>query len=231
MALLSELVAICEGHRVDTGATLSLFARRLREAGRISKAGRGRGAANMHFLDAARFLIGVASTDHPEKVADAEHTFSNTICAPTSQQSQIFRLEADVAPTLDVGLAIFLENLSSGAIDAANREEHMESEYAPFAPPPIFSLSVHRSLVKGILNVPGGWYVWDHPTLRAAISAGDFRSADPLLQALDRDTFRFRTGKNLTAELDHNLLRDVANLIGGTSADWLPPEFSRLGKA
>src|SRR5689334_10900765 len=102
MALLSELVATCEAQRLDAGSTLNVFARRLREAGRITKAGRGRGAAHMTYLDAARFLIACAATDHPERAADAEFVFSNLV---RSEEMGIidadFPMTKDNAPTLD----------------------------------------------------------------------------------------------------------------------------------
>lgn len=59
MALLSTMVErIAEVEGVET-AYASGIARYLREAGLLTQAGRGRGAAHMTSLDAARFLIGL----------------------------------------------------------------------------------------------------------------------------------------------------------------------------
>jgi hypothetical protein len=79
MAKLSDLVSVFALHNVDTAGTLTLFSRRLREAGRVSKAKRGRGAASMKYLDAARFLIALGATDHPERVAEVEPFFSSAV--------------------------------------------------------------------------------------------------------------------------------------------------------
>ncbi|MCJ2106988.1 hypothetical protein MKK70_16710 [Methylobacterium sp. E-041] len=62
MALLSTLVErIAEIEGVET-AYASGVARYLREAGLLTQAGRGRGAAHMSSFDAARFLIGLNSS-------------------------------------------------------------------------------------------------------------------------------------------------------------------------
>ncbi len=74
MALLSELVGvIAEVEGLEESFVVGV-ARYLREAGLISQAGRGRGAAKMQVQDAARLLIAVNSTvlakDGPTAWAD-----------------------------------------------------------------------------------------------------------------------------------------------------------------
>ncbi|MEM7687795.1 MAG: hypothetical protein AAF291_02135 [Pseudomonadota bacterium] len=86
MAKLSDLVSAFASFDVDTSGTLSLFSRRLREAGRVSKAKRGRGAASMTYIDAARFLIALGATDHPARVQEVEPFFSRALpyCRPSA---------------------------------------------------------------------------------------------------------------------------------------------------
>src|ERR1700687_3500599 len=59
MALLSELVtAVAQAEGMEE-VTVGVFARHAREAGLISQAGRGRGAARMTVRDAANLIIAV----------------------------------------------------------------------------------------------------------------------------------------------------------------------------
>lgn len=215
MALLSELVTTCEAQRLDTRATLGVFARRLREAGRLSQFGRGRGAAHMTYLDAARFLIACAATDHPERAADAEFQFSNAVFSPSGMQGE-FPLDAKNAPTLDVALAKVLEAIADGTIDAAQLDADKARSADPLIrTPAIMWLIVRRGGVSASLRVRDGTYHYQHPTLVAVTAAKDYQAQKPLIEAFDRETHRFRSGKNLTAELDSRLLRAVANLIAG----------------
>lgn len=74
MALLSELVTAIASVEGLEESFVTGVARYLREAGLISQAGRGRGAAKMTYADAAALLIGVNATtlakDAPEVVRD-----------------------------------------------------------------------------------------------------------------------------------------------------------------
>ena len=172
MALLSELVATCEAQRLDAGATLNLFARGLREAGRISKAGRGRGAAQMTYLDAAHFLIACAATDHPERAADAEFVFSNLVHSGEAIADGDFPLAKDRAPTLDLALAMTLKELGTGNIDAvASARWKKKFPDGPHIPAAFVSLIVRRSGAVAQLRVLDGRYHYHHPSLAALVSS------------------------------------------------------------
>ncbi|KFB08847.1 hypothetical protein EL18_03101 [Nitratireductor basaltis] len=223
MALLSELVATCEAQRLDTRGTLSIFARRLREAGRISQAGRGRGAAHMTFLDAARFLIACAATDHPERAADAEFVFSNLVHSGERGMDADFPLTKEEAPTLDLALAKTLEWLGTGKIDAVASARWKEKfPEGPHFPSAFVWLILPRSGAAAQLRVLDGRHSFHHPSLAAvmdSVSGGEPAARNVAEEAFERETRRFRTGKNLTAEFDSKLLRAVANLIAGTEGD------------
>ena len=220
MALLSELVATCADQRLDSAGTLNVFARRLREAGRISKAGRGRGAAHMTYLDAARFLIACAATDHPERAADAEYVFSNYVNSSNGFADSEFPISAEVAPTLDVALAKALEGLGDGSIDSISAKLQKETApNAPFILPSIAWLVVPRNGGTIELRVLSDRHHFEHPALAGCVGSiekGGYPVQKVAEAALERETYRFRTGKNLTAEFDSTLLRTVARLIAGT---------------
>lgn len=225
MALLSEMVATCEAHKIDTAPTLGVFARRLREAGRLSKAGRGRGAAHMSFLDAARFLIACAATDHPERAVDAEYTFSNFVWGDAGTLFPDFPISKAATPTLDTALAKALELLADGTLDVLANEslELQKEKFAGFTMPvlpPVIWLILRRNGAAAELRVMDGRYQYRHPALAALTRSfdedGGGRPAQKVaVEAFERETHRFRTGKNLTAELDLQVLRAVADLIAG----------------
>lgn len=215
MALLSELVAICEAQRVDTAATLNVFARRLREAGRVSKAGRGRGAAHMTYLDAARFLIACAATDHPERAADAENFFSNLVLTKNAWSDPDFNLDQEQHATLDAALAKVLEELADGRLlNIAIQEK--KAKFPGIPVPPSFNvwLIIRRSGVATI-RVQSGQYDFHHPALAYMVNSGDLRALRHVNNTLEEETYRFHTGKNLSAELELPLLQAVADLIAG----------------
>ena len=223
MARLSDLAATLEEHRVDTGATLNLFSRRLREAGRVSKAGRGRGAASMTFLDAARFAIACFATDHPEQAADAEFVFSNTVFSgamPYGAEDQGFALDREAAPTLDLGLAALLAAIADGAIDrAARRTAEVEAAESNsrhlIVIPPQIEVDLSRGGVSAAISVQGSRWIYHHPALVAVTEAPDYLAQKPLLAAYERETHRFRTGKDLRAKMDGKLLRGLASTVAG----------------
>lgn len=223
MALLSELVATCAEHRLDSEATLGVFARRLREARRLSQAGRGRGAAHMSYLDAARFLIACAATDHPERAVDAEYVFSNLVQHLDMVRDPDFPLPIETAPTLDVALSLMLQAVGNGQVDQVAstrwREKHPHSIAPPLA---LIWLRINRGHANAELRLLEGRYIFQHPALKAltdSMASGTFDEVRTVAtEALTRETHRFQTGKNLTAELDGTLLRAVASLISGSGS-------------
>lgn len=216
MALLSELVSICAEKKLDTESTLAVFARRLREARRLTQAGRGRGAAHMSFLDASRFLIACAATDHPERAVDAESVFSNLVLRHGSRDED-FVLNDDEAPTLDLALAKVLKALSDGDIDRFAAEQWARANPGGRSGGEAFLwLTLRRGGGSAYLRVLGGSYIYYHPALAAVMDSVDARSheATKIAEAsFERETLRFRDAKNLTAELQIGLLRAVATLI------------------
>lgn len=161
MALLSDLVAALAARGVDSPATLGLFARRLREAGRISKAGRGRSAAKMTYLDAARFTIACLATDHPERAAVAEQFFSSFVYDPDIsmiRQPEAFTLPVVRGITFDAALARLLEEVASG---------HVRPSHG-------FFLNVERSGASSSIEENGNHFAFVNP---AGLIEPPFKSA------------------------------------------------------
>lgn len=202
MALMSELVEVGAKEGLDKASTLKVFARRLREAGRLSQAGRGRGAAHMTYLDASRFLIACAATDQPEQAVDAEALFSN--------------LTDDNRQTLDVVLAEFLENLAGGKVDAdADAGPHPEVVKLP----PVCHLIVNRGYLGAQLRVNDNRRVFRHPALHELVASTvgetDHDRQRQMAYEFGEAALPFRSAKNLSAELGLRIFRAFASLIAG----------------
>ena len=216
MALISQLVSLLEAHRVDAGPTLTLTARRLREAGRLSQSGRGRGAAHATHLDAARLLIALAGTDRPERAVDVESVLSGMVRTPpdgAAQPDEAFQMNPDLFPTLDGTLAETLRALGEGEAGkaAAARREH-------YGPAPVHCwLRLWRDASNAEIRFLDGRYRFQHPALAAVVRAPDHVAQTAAVQEFERATNRFRTGKHLTAEFDGELLKSVADLIARRS--------------
>lgn len=73
---LSDLVQVCADHGLDEKPTLAVYARFLREAGRIPTEGRRTKAADMSPLHAARFITACMATDNPSEAVRVEQVFS-----------------------------------------------------------------------------------------------------------------------------------------------------------
>lgn len=216
MALLSDLVRICADLRIDSEGTLNVFARRLREAGRLSQAGRGRGAAHMTYLDAARFLIACAATDHPERAADAEFEFSNTIYHGDHDETD------GMKATLDLAVADVLQCLADGTIDDLERAERAalipRADEFNIPVEPVIWLVVHRSSVQAELRVRSDRLIYQHRGIIAMSKASAGQDLTERAKDYEHATARFRGGKNLRAQLDGKVFRTVANLIAGIPA-------------
>lgn len=201
MALLSELVTLGAELGIDKESTLAVFARRLREAGRLSQSGRGRGAAHMSYLDGSRFLIACLATDHPERAADAEQTFSNII--------------DDDGRTLDIAVAQLLEGLASGEVDA----EHDRGPHPHIVSlPPICWVIVRRGGLSADFRRNDERIVFWHREMQRSLKA--IKDLDPAAREAgllnwNAEASRFRTAKNLTAEFGLSILRPFADLIDG----------------
>lgn len=217
MARLSDLVALMEEHRVDTGASLTIFARRLREAGRVSKSGRGRSAASMTALDAARFAIAVLATDSPERAADAENVYSGMVLSNWSEMADMpIPFDRDGKPTLDVFLADILERIGAGEIDAIAHDRAKAATpegKKVFHIAPTMGIDLFRSAVTAVIQISGTRWTFRHPLLDELIGAVGMDETDRLQADIERETNRFRTGKNLHAYMDGKLFRALANLV------------------
>lgn len=90
MALLSKLVStIAAVEGIDEGQ-VTWVARHLREAGLITQAGRGRGAAHMTINDATNLLIGVNAAASAKEASEAVADFRMLVCTPRNFSGNLF---------------------------------------------------------------------------------------------------------------------------------------------
>ena len=190
MAKLSDLVSVFAFHEVDTEGTLNLFSRRLREAGRVSKAKRGRGAASMSHLDAARFLIALGATDHPERVQEVEPFFSRSLpfCSPGAVASlpDILREILDQGFELDRAVAYLIQHIS-----------HVASKDASST-----WLEIDRANGGAMIQIGRGALFFEQPQMHALHSSGSTDADLDFEEKFDeasRESATFATGKSIKA--------------------------------
>lgn len=106
MALLSALVkAIADVEGIDE-VQVGWVARHLREAGHITQAGRGRGAAHMSNSDAANLLIGVNAATGAKNAAEAVGLYRSLPCGRANllkktKLSDAFKIGQDFGRSLE----------------------------------------------------------------------------------------------------------------------------------
>jgi len=190
MAKLSDLVSVFAFHEVDTSGTLNLFSRRLREAGRVNKAKRGKGAATMTHLDAARFLIALGATDHPERVQEIEPFFSRALpyCRPSAVDDlpDILREILDGNFELDRAVAYLIMHVT-----------HVPSKLASST-----WLEIDRSNGGAMIKMGCAELFFEQPQMRALHLAEDLEPSSDFDQKFDeasRESTTFATGKMIKA--------------------------------
>ncbi|BCB22062.1 hypothetical protein OCUBac02_49560 (plasmid) [Bosea sp. ANAM02] len=95
-------------------STAVIFMRQLREAKLLSKSGRGRAAADMTPLDAARAMVAMAATPRPFHAVEAHDQFANTKLAQHSTGGLL-----DTLPETDgiSAVAALIERYVNGQVD------------------------------------------------------------------------------------------------------------------
>lgn len=216
MARLTDIARVLAEHRVDKASTLAVFSRNLREAGRLSQAGRGHAAARVSNLDAARLMIACAATDRPASAVDTEATFSGMVWAGdvSGRTGERDWINENDSPTLDIALANLLGAVGTGEVD---RHEAARAEAAKHSIvlPTILELHVHRDASGAVLRWCDRTYQFQHSRMAAVVSAQTYDETQRLMREFEQETYRFRSGKHLRAELDASLLRAVAETVAG----------------
>ncbi len=209
MAKLSDLVSVLAAHEVDALGTLNLFSRRLREAGRVSKAKRGRGAASMSYLDAARFLVAVGATDHPERAIEIERFFSAALpyCLPSRVEKLHPILREMHANDLSFDQATALLISRSGEIGV----ELVSKTY----------LDLERSSGGGSIYIGESCLQFAQSKLRD-LSVGNVQPDNPddmtrLHEEAMSESGRYATGKALRATFNIFLIAALRKLISSES--------------
>jgi hypothetical protein len=204
MAKLSDLVSVFAFHEVDTSGTLNLFSRRLREAGRVNKAKRGKGAATMTHLDAARFLIALGATDHPERVQEIEPFFSRALpyCRPGAVDGlpDILREMLDDDMELDRAVAYLIKHASHLAPSDASSTW----------------LEIDRANGGAMIHMGHSALFFEQPQMRALHLSEDAHRDSAFDQKFDeaaRESATFATGKSIKATFFVGILMHLCRTL------------------
>lgn len=229
MARVGEITDLFMDHHMDALTTLTTTFRNLRKASRLSVGKRGRGSAELTYLDAARFLITVLATDRPSVAVDADFEFSNLVRAVDAGSTQEPDCKIHAQPlnvmmaalTLDEAMAIMLEDIGTGAWKKRAEQfakTERERTKAPVVIPQLFRARLHinRGNLSARLVTPlGAELVYEHSTLSAAVASVD----DPeqnhaaAFKRFEDKCRKFHTGKNIVATAETGLLKALGELV------------------
>lgn len=200
MAKLSDLVGVLGAHYVDAPRTLHVFARRLREAGRVTKAKRGFGAADMTHRDAARLLIACGATDHPERAAECEQFFSVNLPGTLTESDEALMEVHQRQLSLDEAVALLIE----ACPDMPNEDKSR------------LCLEICRSSGCATIYTRHGSLTFERPEIAGWFASTGLDQAE--WRAAGEGASRYATGKNLKASFYYPLLNALALAVRSASA-------------
>ena len=145
--------------------TITVFDRVLKDAGLLTKGGRGRSAPHRTALDTARILIALLSTASPARAAEATADFCSLVEldeAPTAGRADLPSLHTvcrlQHGHTLEAAIAALLDTLG----DPADREAIEAQTPAPLR------IDVEQTGVEAIIILNGHIHHYLHPAALAA---------------------------------------------------------------
>lgn len=161
-------------HHVSTALgipepTVGVYQRHLREAGLVSRVGRGRYAGHSTPLDIGRLILSLLATETAVKAPDAVGDFGSLLCDRIDIGEEKLTLEMLCGPSFGKGhrfedavaaiVAGFGHDDFMGVMD-----EHLITgvgHHGPYLPPVI--VRVRESHLDASINIAGTIYLYEHP--------------------------------------------------------------------
>lgn len=224
MALVSDLNKAVAEATLTALPTVSIFARRLRDANLISKKGRGRGAAHATPLDCARLLIALlansSAKDAPERVRD----FGGLV----SQSMEMFRrnkksdggTEDVLISNLTMANAYGLAEHHTfeqafAAVIAGFAEERFVSAYSQCDYPPHLAVVVYDTGLAAQIILGSNRYVYRHKDEIVTHADGRVELGDEYSSTIEK----YKPGIDSRREIGIGVLRKIALVVNGREAN------------
>lgn len=225
MATLSDLTRTFANATGRPEKSLVVIARALREAGLIATGGRGRGGAQMTYVDAANFLLGVGSPGDHTKAARTVHQINILELDAHAAFKLLNHLDFQGGPADDLSplgiksgqspaetLALLMEHYAGDAAPA------LDEKFAEVIPRPWFTLQPDLRPSEIHLSVTHGRNGYSVQVLASLVGGDevrlDFRESELWLLTghPPRETDRLK-GHSFTGRLDSSTIRDVIECV------------------
>lgn len=231
MALVSELNQVMADALTFPLPTVSIFSRRLREAGLISKKGRGRGAAHATALDGARLLIPLLANSSAAQAPECVRDFGGLIqdyrmevgravAGPNgADQTEMSGFTIDKAyslsrhHTFEEALAAIIAGFAddrfvTAFLSAAKKYEVGNNNFTLLS---WMEISVHDTALGAAIRLGGNEY---HYTYKSMVNVPDGK----LIECADEFSAvasKYTRGIKSRREIGTEVLRKIALVING----------------
>ena len=223
MATPGQLIAKISEDLNVPARTVTVYDRKLREAGLLSKFGRGRGSVHRSPLDTARILIAILGTDTPVRAAEVVKDFGALEryydeAVPASELNLVSLCGKQFADIHTLEDAISAVIAGFGQDEFRNRLKKYSYSHPGWRYDVVLEVSERTLRVelkikshyyryghRGDLESYGDYYFSDEP------SAKDRRSYESLLE-------RYR-GIPTTRRIDLSMIKPIAEFIAGIEAE------------
>ncbi|MGA7676208.1 MAG: hypothetical protein WCA78_14325 [Rhizomicrobium sp.] len=241
MALISELNGtISDVLRIPL-PTVAMYSRRLREAGKLSEKGRGRGAAHATPLDAARLLIALVVDLGPARSTEVVTDFGGL---QLSDALEIEPSRAPVAKNVIESVSIrlfgayelpeehtFEEAFAAIIAGFANERFALAWTAATRAIPglnntiqqfiaPDCSVVVMDTSLQASIHLNGNRYHYASEAMRRLLRSTSWQDHERMFEEFERGVVsKYRRGINSTRSIPFEELRKIAAVVNGGEID------------
>ncbi len=225
MATSGELVKMIA---VETGypePTVAIVARKLREAGLLTKGGRGRSAAHMSPLDAARLVLAFLVTESPGRAVEAVTDFGSMRAQRTDQGDRFEGLDihslygAPADPMLEDVIAHIIAGFSDDEVlDELDKHAYTIANGMAYIPPII--VEVYDTLFSAQVRVGSSQTTF-------------YPDETTRMQWLDADKWHrgIRSARSITASELGRIGQFIAGLEVYTFEDEVADQIARVQEA
>ncbi len=219
---LSEILTIPE-------PTMGMYDRVLRDAGLLSKGGRGRSAVQRTSLDTARLLIAPLVTSSPARAAEAVEDFGVLECHELHLKnpdaltlSKLCGVAFESVHTLESAVSAIIDGFGNGNF-VSRLEEAASNFHGGREVLPHIGIKVWDTKVAAEINISGNLYIYHHPSLIKAIKTplhppNNAQSSQNLHNDYDVISSKYR-GIRTCRELTMVEIKPIAEFVCGIDAE------------
>jgi hypothetical protein len=218
MALVSELTEVTAKALGYPLPTVRLFARRLREAGLLSEAGRGRGAAQATPLDAARLLIALLATQSPSRAAGCVVDFGG-LALYDRRESAKMNLTPDIyglpeSHTFEQAVGAIIAGFAQEGFGKAYRAAAASHPRRPGGySPPVVHVEVWETLLMGFIQIEA---TRDNYNFAPLVACGDKAVPEKVTRAYMAAVKKYRRAIHSTRSVELQTLKTIAAVVNGS---------------